>query len=80
MPSSSYAVLDEALERLAPYDINLVNGNANHAPMVAETLCALGRPAAVLPWIEAYPPATAVAFVTGGPHRKWRMAGDARPA
>jgi hypothetical protein len=24
MPSSSYAVLDEALERLAPYDINLV--------------------------------------------------------
>jgi hypothetical protein len=56
MPSSSYAVLDEALERLAPYDINLVNGNANHAPMVAETLCALGRPDAVLPWIEAYRP------------------------
>jgi hypothetical protein len=56
MPGLSYAVLDEALERLAPYDINLVNGNANHAPMVAEALCALDRPDAALPWIEDYRP------------------------
>ncbi len=56
MPGPSYAVLDEALERLAPYDIDLVNGNANHAPMVAEALCAVDRPDAALPWIEDYRP------------------------
>src|SRR6202011_2514202 len=54
MPAPSYAPLDEALEILAPYGIELRNGNSNHAPMVAEALCALGRPEAVLPWIERY--------------------------
>ena len=39
---------------LAPYGIALRNGNSNHAPMVAEALCAMGRPDAVLPWIARY--------------------------
>jgi hypothetical protein len=54
MPISRYAPLDEALEALAGYGIELDNGNSNHAPMVAEALCALGRPQAVMPWIAAY--------------------------
>ena len=51
---ASYEVLDEALDRLAGYGPELANGNFNHAPMVAEALCALGRPAAVVPWIGRY--------------------------
>jgi hypothetical protein len=54
MPIPYYASLDEALELLAPYGIELKNGNSNHAPMVAEALCALGRPEAVMPWIARY--------------------------
>jgi hypothetical protein len=54
MRAASYAPLDEALETLAPYGIELKNGNSNHAPMVAEALCALGRPDAVMPWVERY--------------------------
>jgi hypothetical protein len=54
MRAPSYASLDDALETLAPYGIELRNGNSNHAPMVAETLCALGRPEAVMPWITRY--------------------------
>lgn len=54
MPAPAYAPLDDALEILSPYGIGLANGNFNHAPMVVETLCALGRPEAVFPWIDAY--------------------------
>jgi hypothetical protein len=54
MRAPSYAALDEALENLAPYGAELRNGNSNHAPMVAEALCALGRPDAVMPWIARY--------------------------
>jgi hypothetical protein len=54
MPAPAYAPLDDALDALSPYGTALTNGNFNHAPMVAEALCALGRPAAVFPWIEAY--------------------------
>ena len=56
MPGASYDTLDEALGRLSPYGAALTNGNFNHAPMVAEALCALGRPDMVLPWIERYRP------------------------
>jgi hypothetical protein len=56
MPTASYGPLDEALDRLSAFGPTLSNGNFNHAPMVAETLCALGRPEAVLPWIERYQP------------------------
>jgi hypothetical protein len=54
MPNSCYAPLDEALECLAGYDIELKNGNTNHAPMVAEALCAMRRPEAVMPWVARY--------------------------
>jgi hypothetical protein len=54
MPAPDYAPLDDALEILSPYGTELTNGNFNHAPMVVEALCALGRPEAVFPWIEAY--------------------------
>jgi hypothetical protein len=54
MAASSYDSLDEALDGLAGYDIALKNGNINHAPMVAEALCAMGRPQAVMPWVARY--------------------------
>lgn len=54
MRPPSYASLDEALDTLAPYGVELDNGNSNHAPMVAEALCAMGRPDAVMPWIAGY--------------------------
>lgn len=49
-----YAPLDEALARLAFGSADLENGMTSHAPMAAEALCALGRPDAVLPWVERY--------------------------
>src|SRR5262245_24092129 len=52
MTSPRYDSLDAALELLAPYGPELANGFTSHAPMVAEALCALGRPDAVLPWLE----------------------------
>ena len=54
MRAPCYSSLDDALEAIGPYGIELKNGNSNHAPMVAEALCALGRPDAVPPWIERY--------------------------
>jgi hypothetical protein len=56
MRNPSYEPLDEALDRLSGYGPELANGNFNHAPMVAEALCALGRPEAVMPWIARYQP------------------------
>jgi len=47
-------MLDEALEILAGDGPDLRNGMTTHAPMVAEALCALGRPDAVIPWLERY--------------------------
>ena len=44
----SYEPLDDALDRLSGYGPQLSNGNFNHAPMVAEALCALRRPEAPL--------------------------------
>jgi hypothetical protein len=54
MTVGSYNALDGALERLSDCGPGLANGNFNHAPMVAEALCAMGRPDAVMPWIERY--------------------------
>jgi questin oxidase-like protein len=54
MRASLYTSMDEALKTLAPYGAELRNGNSNHAPMVAEALCAMGRPDAVMPWITQY--------------------------
>jgi hypothetical protein len=54
MHAPSYDSYDAALDELAASDIALKNGNSNHAPMVAEALCALGRPEAVAPWLDRY--------------------------
>jgi hypothetical protein len=48
------ATLDEILDMLHRTGPDLVGGNSNHAPMVAEALFAMGRPDAVMPWIEGY--------------------------
>jgi len=40
----SYTSLDNALDTLTGYGTQLKNGNSNHAPMVAEALCAMGWP------------------------------------
>lgn len=47
-------MLDQALEHLGDHGPELRNGMTTHAPMVAEALCALGRPDAVMPWLERY--------------------------
>jgi hypothetical protein len=54
MSALAYEPLDAALDMLSPYGPGLANGNFNHAPMVAEALCSLRRPDAVLPWVERY--------------------------
>lgn len=54
MRAPLYTSLDDALEAIAPFGMSLNNGNSNHAPMVAEALCALGRPEAVMPWLAQY--------------------------
>jgi len=54
MGQSLYTTLDDALDTISPYGIELKNGNSNHAQMVAEALCAMGRPDAVMPWITRY--------------------------
>lgn len=54
MKNASYSSMDEALEILSAYGPDLRNGLTSHAPMAAEALCAMGRPEAVLPWIEVY--------------------------
>jgi len=54
MAANSYTPLDDALDILAAYGPDLANGLTSHAPMAAEALCALGRPDAVLPWVERY--------------------------
>lgn len=54
MGRSLYTTLDDALDTISAYGIELKNGNSNHAPMVAEALCAMGRPEAVMPWIARY--------------------------
>ena len=46
--------IDDALDILHRTGPDLVGGNSNHGPMVAEALCTLGRPDAVLPWLEGY--------------------------
>lgn len=76
MPTSSYESLDEALEALAGHGIALKNGNSNHAPMVAEALCAMGRPQAVMPWLARYQERLLPRQPAGDPIRAeiWRSA------
>src|SRR5215471_249649 len=46
--------IDEVLDILHRTGPDLVGGNSNHGPMATEALFALGRPDAVLPWLEGY--------------------------
>ena len=46
--------IDEALDIIHRTGPDLVGGNSNHGPMVAEALLALDRPDSVMPWIEGY--------------------------
>ena len=46
--------IDEALDILHSTGPDLVGGNSNHGPMVAEALCVLDRTEAVLPWLAKY--------------------------
>ncbi|MEN8160460.1 MAG: esterase-like activity of phytase family protein, partial [Myxococcota bacterium] len=77
---NGYASLDAGLEWLAPYGPQLRNGFTSHAPMVAEALCAMGRPGAVAPWLEGMRamlkprPQPSAAIAPGG----WRSALGAR--
>jgi hypothetical protein len=49
-----YSMMDPALAALSSYGPDLRNGLTSHAPMAVEALAALGRPDAVMPWIERY--------------------------
>jgi hypothetical protein len=48
------AAMDEALVMLAKTGPEYWGGLANHGPMAAEALVTLGRPLAVVPWVEGY--------------------------
>jgi hypothetical protein len=54
--SSAADVLDEALERFRGTGPEYGGGLANHGPMAAEALVAMGRTEAVPQWVEAYQP------------------------
>jgi questin oxidase-like protein len=54
--SASYEPLDEALESISSAAPELANGFTNHAPMVIEALCAMGRGDAVVNWLAGYRP------------------------
>jgi hypothetical protein len=76
MATLRYSSLDDALDAIAPYGLDLKNGNSNHAPMVGEALCALGRPEAVMPWLEHYRERMQPRAASGEPIRgdEWRSA------
>jgi hypothetical protein len=46
--------LDEGLELLKSYGPEYGGGLANHGPMAAEALCAMGRGSAIVPWVKRY--------------------------
>lgn len=51
-----HGIVDAALDRLSPFGPELQNGMTSHAPMTIEALAALGRPDAVMPWLDRYLP------------------------
>lgn len=52
--AADYSTFDEALEMLRPYGTEFAGGLANHGPMAAEALCAMGRNDAVAGWVGSY--------------------------
>ncbi|MBL8696490.1 MAG: DUF4243 domain-containing protein [Planctomycetes bacterium] len=51
---SQYSLLDAALVRLHAFAPEYSGGLADHGPMVAEAMCALGRGDAAQSWVERY--------------------------
>src|SRR6266853_5444346 len=47
-------LLDEALGHLAATGPEFGGGLSNHGPMATEAMIALGRPEAVIPWVDRY--------------------------
>jgi hypothetical protein len=56
VPPWGYEDLDAALLELAPHGPTLANGLTNHAPMVVQALCEMGRGADIPGWLEVYRP------------------------
>ena len=54
MSDLSSDVMDDALERLAPYGPSFRGGLSNHGPMTAEALVSLGHNDMVIDWVEGY--------------------------
>src|SRR5438445_11712232 len=50
----AYTSIDEALSIFARTGPEYGRGLANHGPMAAEAMCAMGRDEAVAPWVERY--------------------------
>src|SRR5258706_5307756 len=53
-PTKGREAMEAALEILAATGPEYHGGLANHGPMAAEALVTLGRPEAVVPWVEGY--------------------------
>src|SRR5262252_6284743 len=53
-PARSEDALDHALELIHGAEPKGRQGLSTHAPMVAETLCALGHPERAVSWVEGY--------------------------
>src|SRR5215472_13155127 len=63
----TYSIHDEALIAISGASPEVRNGAPNHAPMIVETLAALGRGEAAPAWIEAYRPRLAKGRCTTRP-------------
>src|SRR5262249_3197608 len=72
----TYSIHDEALIAISGASPEVRNGAPNHAPMVVETLAALGRGEAAPAWIDAYRPRLAGGPVpnAGALGENWRAA------
>ena len=71
-----HGIVDAALDRLSAFGPELRNGMTSHAPMTIEALAALGRPDAVMPWLDRYLPGglPGRAPTEPIPPRAWRSA------
>lgn len=54
MIQPDYSTFDKSLGMLRPYGPDLKNGLANHVPMAAEALCAMGLGAAAEDWVKGH--------------------------
>lgn len=54
MSSAPYSAFDEALDMLSATGPEYAGGLANHGPMAAEAICAMGRGDEVVRWVERY--------------------------